>query len=831
MEKPSRFILSVREFAIPSPRSGSIESYSGLSASLEDGQEIHQRIQRERLSESQLYSAEVAFTHTFEYHGYSFEVSGRADGVLTKSPTEIEEIKSTFHLKKLRDRLHPHHPYSLQVRTYGYFHWLQTGEVPELSILLVSSRNGETETYPVPLDLTDYQQWLEKRLSELSTLARKKVQQIEKRGKQASHLQFPFASPRRGQKELILAIEEGFSDKKRLLLQAPTGLGKTIGVMYPTLRDSLTRGASTHYVTPKNSQHSVAEEAIDRLNEGLKKSRVPAIRALTLTSKSKICFKDEPLCDPSHCEFAKEYYDKVAQNDLLTVLEKKKRLDRKVFEKIGKIHEVCPYQLQLDGISAADVVIGDYHYAISSGSTLQMGGSPGTHLRIKGIHEKSNLIIDEVHNLPSRSMDEYSPGLSTSYLKKLEEELLSLPKKGPIRKFQKEGRQLIQDCCGILRESRPKQAPQVPSKGMRIDLSSTPFIEQDLRLRGFLSRYLESDAEILAKDPVLKLCFSWSSFAETLEMIENSTEETKSRFFTTYRSYGADEVKLQVICCDASEFLKPRYEDYHNTVAFSATLKPFDFYSKLTGLQGESLKTVEFASPFDSSNRKIIVIPQVSTLYAQREQSAPRIAEIIARITPLNSGNYFIFFPSFEFLEKVLAQFLPPAGFKVIAQSREMKPSQVEEILLQLRQAETPTLVFAVQGGVFAEGIDTPGKAIIGAFIVGPPLPSFDLEREEMRKIYDRTYARKGFDYAYVYPAMAKAIQAAGRVIRTETDRGLIVLLDPRFLDPAYAGCMPSDWYTNTPRELVSQSILKEISDFWRARELNSPSDIASQES
>jgi DNA excision repair protein ERCC-2 len=181
----------------------------------------------------------------------------------------------------------------------------------------------------------------------------------------------------------------------------------------------------------------------------------------------------------------------------------------------------------------------------------------------------------------------------------------------------------------------------------------------------------------------------------------------------------------------------------------------------------------------------------------------------------LQRGNYFAFFPSFEFLERVLALFQPPKGFIVLKQEREMPLSRVESILDHLRQQIVPTILFAVQGGTFSEGVDYPGEIAIGAFVIGPPLPNFDLEREQMREYYEHRY-KAGFDYAYIIPAMSKAVQAAGRVIRSETDRGIIVLMDNRFVQPGYSRSMPADWFESNATELVSESILKEVSDFWQ---------------
>jgi DNA excision repair protein ERCC-2 len=260
--------------------------------------------------------------------------------------------------------------------------------------------------------------------------------------------------------------------------------------------------------------------------------------------------------------------------------------------------------------------------------------------------------------------------------------------------------------------------------------------------------------------------------------------------------------------------LRDCYAAYGQVVGFSATLKPFEYYARLSGLDSILLRRAEFQSPFPRERRKILIIPQISTKYSQRERNYARIADAVQRISGLRQGNYLVFFPSFEFLERVAALLQSPVGFSLLRQERGMKAAAVEAILNHLRQVDIPTIVLAVQGGSFSEGVDYAGEMLIGAFVVGPPLPNFDLEREQMRAYYQARYSA-GFEYAYTIPAMAKAIQAAGRVIRSERDRGLIVLMDSRFLQPDYSRAMPSDWFEQDVTELVSGSILAEVTDFW----------------
>lgn len=788
--------IGVSEFALPAPRKGSIAVHSGLGRGPEVGQEIHIEVQNKRKKEFAAYQAEVSVAHEFPSEEYIFEVRGRMDGFLeTDNQVKIEEIKSTFNIYDLMRALkeEPEHPYLLQLQTYGYFYWLQNKKIPDLNLHLVSTRNRDTIDYNVKLELQDYETWFENRMAELVEEVRAEEKRIERRKKTASTLAFPFPQPRTGQVELIDTITKGMQQNHPMLLQAPTGLGKTIGVLYPSLQESLARGQKVIYITPKNSQHAVAEEAIEKMQDAGAKN----LRSLTITAKSKMCFKNEVLCDPEYCEFAKDHYTKVAEHKVLEQLRKKKRLTTRSFKKIAEEFQVCPFEIQLDAAQDADTVICDYNYVFAPRTSFGRLSRSG--LLPNG---KPNLVIDEAHNLPSRAQDYYSSSLSVVSLEKMREDSQNLPKK-----FRRQAEELIDSCIKVIKMCGNPGA----TKPHAINPPYVELMMQDQELKAFLSNYLSSDVEIQPKDVVMRLSFYWSEFTQALEFMKSTSEENRGRFFTTFNPSPAT---IKITCCDASEMLKDTYDEYANVVAFSATLKPFDFYSQLSGLLSTDLQTAEFVSPFKKENRKVLVIPQISTKYSERDRNYPRIAEAIEKISSLKEGNYIAFFPSFDFMEKVLQKFQPNTNVVVLKQERYMTRAQSDEVLEQLKETESPKILFAVQGGVFSEGVDYPGRMVIGAFVVGPPLPNFDLEREKMREYYETHYSA-GFDYAYTYPAMAKAVQAAGRVIRTEKDKGIIILMDNRFIQNSYTKSMPQDWYDTNPQELVSQSILKDISDFW----------------
>ncbi|CAE77914.1 ATP-dependent DNA helicase [Bdellovibrio bacteriovorus] len=780
--------LDVRQFALPCPRRGSIELHSGYGAPPMSGQEIHMAIQRRRQREFDDYTPEKKMSWVFEAGPYEFHISGRADGI-TENPVQIEEIKTAFDVEELWRKLRSddNHPYIWQLRTYGYFHYKETGRIPFLNLHLVSSRNFKSMDLRVELDIAHYELWLALRLDELVEETKVKEKLFKARQKMAEEMSFPFATPRPGQRELIEGIEAQVADEHPLLVQAPTGLGKTVGVLYPNLKDSLSRGQKTVYVTPKNSQHIVAEEAVEKLQEQGSK-----IRSLTLTAKSKMCLKAETLCNPGYCEFARDYYTKLAEHDLVNKLSKKRKLTQEKLVEMGKEFEVCPFELSVEAIERADVVIGDYNYAFAPRSLLGRLSEP-----LLEAGEKPNLVIDEAHNLPSRAQDYFSPSLSVQELDILEGDFTKLPPT-----FSLQAGSLIRKAKSLIQEYGEDGGSR------KVDIDIEPFLEHERSIRALTTEYLDSDTEIITRDPMLRLMNLWSEFIAALEY-------RGPEFFTTYQNSRFTEM-LKVTCCDASEQLKIAYKQFKNVVAFSATLKPFTYYQELLGFDLEKSKTLEFQSPFKPENRQLMIIPQISTKLSDRVVSSGKVAEVISRVTRVKAGNYIALFPSFEFLAQVEKQLQVP-HLRVLRQERDMKQLDVQIYLEELKAANEPILLLGVQGGVFSEGVDFPGDMLIGAFVIGPALPSFDFEREQIRTYFDGRYGKEnGFNYTYVYPAMAKAIQSAGRVIRSETDKGVIILMDSRFLNPVYAEAMPQGWFKESPRELVSQKILADLETFWK---------------
>lgn len=793
--------IAIAEFAVPAPRVGHIEVYSGYGGLPNLGTAIHQRLQAERITSHPGYIPERWITHGFERGGYRVAVSGRMDGFLPGPAPWIEEIKSAFNVEDLRRALDANadHPYKLQLRTYGYLHRLQTGLTPRLSLHLVNARNKNGLDIEIDLDPPGFEAWLERRLDEI-VAEQKLFEKLAHRRRQAADgFVFPFPEARPGQRELMQTVESGLANGSRLLLQAPTGLGKTAGVLFPALRQSMRRGQKTVYLTAKNAQHEVAEDAVRRLQEaGVK------LRSVTLHAKTKICMKDEPHCDPAYCEFAREHYTKMSRHDVAGVLAKKKRLTADSLRRLARRFEVCPFELQLEAVPRADVVICDYNYVFSPRGSL----GRLTHNGFDANKQRPNLVIDEIHNLPARAADYHSAALSSSEISRLCGEIGGAARPAAFD---------VLDSLRLLLIDLTGEKPHGPRRVELDEGSLSPLLA---RAQEMLARHLDSGEPLRPADPVLRIHRLVGDFAAAVESVGEESFVT----LTPQPGGGGD---LRLTCCDASAGLRVAYDHFAGVVGFSATLKPFAYYSRLLGLDDtgndvndtndKKLITAEFASPFPRRNRKILVIPQVSTRMRDRAANLAKIKEVIERILAIKPGNYFVFFPSFDFMRMVLDKVELP-DFRVLAQSREMGREAVNSYLEQLRDG-APTVIFAVQGGVFSEGVDYPGAMLIGAIVVGPALPGFDFERELLRDYFAQRHGRENaFDYTYTYPAMARVVQSAGRVIRSPTDRGLIVLMDRRFTQASYRKSMPADW-TDGEENLISGEILKDVRQFWRQDE------------
>jgi DNA excision repair protein ERCC-2 len=340
-----------------------------------------------------------------------------------------------------------------------------------------------------------------------------------------------------------------------------------------------------------------------------------------------------------------------------------------------------------------------------------------------------------------------------------------------------------------------------------VSLDRKCFVELRSELDELMKRYLiyqRRSGQVQDEDQLLQCFYAISDFCQVVAM--------EGEEFVQILSTEGGSTRLKIVCVDPARQLRKVNERYRSVIAMSATLSPLEFYRDVLGFDRHT-ELLALPSPFPRENRRILIVPEVSTAYQQRAKHFPRIARIIEEVISVRPGNYFAFFPSFEFLKEV-AHLVKPRDSELLVQDRIMPDHHRSALLEKLKEPGKKHLVLAVQGGIFAEGVDYPGELAVGAIIIGPGLPKVSFEQELMRQFYEDAYA-KGFEYAYLYPGMNRVVQSAGRIVRSGSDRGVIVLLDKRFGYDNYSRLLPRDWYESSPAELTSQEFRNDLIEFW----------------
>jgi DNA excision repair protein ERCC-2 len=827
-----RLKLSVTDFAQKYPLTGDIDETSLLAqVAPELGMEIHREIQEQRSRDMVAYHPEWSVKETLIVDDdLEIHLSGRIDGMWQDSSgTTIEEIKTTFNLRALRQRLlnDPNDPYNLQIKTYGWILWRRSGNVPNLQFLLVAAGSRDQELLKVDFDPDEFAAWIEQRKISVSDLSREVDSFRDSRISFAKTIRFPYSKKRALQAELMHDVSEAYKQKSQLIAQAPTGLGKTAAVIFPLLKSVLRRGDKVFYVTPKNSQLREAETFV----RSLQRKKI-GLLGLIMTSKAKLCVNSEVNCRPDRCKFANGHYDKVNQHQLIEQLRNEGVVNGDLLRDYALRFEVCPYELSRQLLPWVDVFAGDYHYALSPRANLrELAKLP------LSSEQRPVLAIDEAHNLAERALDWYSHSVTlipdeviSRCSEKIQDVLIKInswieqsmvraPIGAVLRSFKPDAViDLVDEWSRLMPIVLEKANDNDDLKALvdhwfswlnfvelcrhQANTITEPASQQDLGDRKGHGQKVPNGLSIDSLQQIIK---------EPLITAKSYSKSDVNLFFATK---GTNDTTLALHCVNAGPLMRDAIGKYHAVVAFSATMKPFTYHEVMIGFDRERLLTREYGSPFPAQNRKIIAIPQISTAFNDRPKSIPRIGEVINRVVALRRGNYVAFFPSFDLMSKV-RPLISADGFQVIDQPPKASGQWVRDTIKVLRQNRN-VLLMAVQGGVLSEGVDLPGEDLIGAFIVGPALSMLTPEREERRRILGDSGA-DGFALTYGFPAMAKSIQSAGRVIRSPEDRGIIILMDPRFLKDPYVGALPLDWLPDgaVSSSLLSYSILSDISQFW----------------
>ena len=767
------FIL--REGDIDSRRSGGMDKEAMLM-----GGRLHRKIQRRMGPE---YHAEVSLKTLVDCGEFCIQVEGRADGVIIKEDeTEpgviIDEIKGV--LRELSHIEQPVNVHLAQAKCYAYIYARQHG-LKRVGVQMTYCHldTEEIRRFQFEYRKKELEEWFHDLVGSYEKWARFQIEWKQERDASIQRVEFPFPY-RKGQRDVAAAVYRTILRKKKLFIQAPTGVGKTMSTVFPAVK-AVGEGLAEKifYLTAKTITRTVAENAFSTLKEnGLR------MKVITLTAKEKICFCEEAACNPEACPYAKGHFDRV--NDaVFDMITGGNEINRKAIEEQAQKYMVCPFELSLDISTWTDAVICDYNYAFDPTAHLKRffseGGS-GNYI----------FLIDEAHNLVERGREMYSAQLYKEDL--LEAKRLIKADSPPLAKKLEEVNRLF---VALKRECEDYMI-----------LDSVSHIALKLmNVLTELEKFLEEPVEEKKRDQVLELYFQVRSFVNIHDIMDEN--------YVVYSELEPDgRFKVRLFCVNPAQNLQSYLEYGVSTVFFSATLLPIHYYKELLSVDKEDY-SIYAETPFPAKNRILLMGRDVSTKYTLRGAVMyERIARFIITAAKVRKGNYMAFFPSYKVMEEVYNYFLSDAGeIDSVIQSQSMGEAEREEFLGMFETDRENSLVgFCVMGGIFSEGIDLTEDRLIGAVIVGTGLPQVCNDREIVKQYFDKMGMR-GFDYAYLYPGMNKVLQSAGRVIRTETDRGLILLLDDRFSQRQYKEMFPREW--EGCRTCSADTLTALAEEFW----------------
>lgn len=778
MEKPVTRI-SVRNLVEFILRSGDLDSRRGTmdKEAMLKGSRLHRKLQKQMGGD---YRAEVALKRESSYEDLSIQVEGRADGIFTEEETTwIDEIKGIYgNVEKLEQPVAVH---KAQAMCYGYIVAMEENLYSiGIQMTYANLDTEEIKRFREVFSIEDLSDWYQKLLDEYHKWLSYSLKWKKERNESLQNLEFPFPY-REGQRKMVGSVYHSISAGRQIFIQAPTGVGKTMSTIFPAVRAvGEGKGETIFYLTAKTITRTVAEEAFAVLQEKGMKYKV-----VTITAKDKLCFMEETKCDPAHCPYAKGHFDRV--NDAVYELWTSSHVyDRQTILGQAEKRQVCPFEMCLDLALWVDAVICDYNYVFD----------PTVHLKRffgEGVGGDYIFLIDEAHNLVERGREMYSAAICK------EDAVLA--------------RQKMKDKAPKLYRSLGKLNHQLKElqeecETYRILPGTGTITMMALKIQGEFDMFLEEHKDAELEDEVRQFYFDVRNFLNIAELVDEN--------YVVYAENGADgRFRLKLFCVNPAANLGEYLKKGRSAVFFSATLLPMSYYRKLLSCRADDYG-IYVESPFSQEKRCILNACDVSTLYTRRSyEEYRRIAEYIAKTVWQKKGNYMVFFPSYKMLEEVYQIFdeeFSVNWVRCICQNSSMKESEREEFLEEFEHNQDSLVAFCIMGGIFSEGIDLMGEKLIGAIMVGTGLPQLGNEREILRSFYSEK-GENGFDYAYRYPGMNKVLQAAGRVIRTREDKGVILLLDERFRQREYSSLFPVEW--NDRKICTLSNVEEQLKRFW----------------
>ncbi len=770
--------VSVKEIAELLFGSGNITSDRLMLIRAEEGQIIHQYWQS-LYEESD--EKEVVVEGEYTQGDYRIALSGRIDGILIRDGQLIlEEIKSTRNdLDLIDEDSTPAH--LVQAKLYAYL-YCSIHNLKKLTIHLtyISVKKREVKTFEKQLTSKTLENFFIKTMDRYIEWINLIDAHEESRMKSVQGLTFPFSDYRSHQRDLMGYVYRSIMDKDILYAIAPTGIGKTIAMLFSSLKTIHAPRQKIFYLTAKNDGKRVAIDTISLLEKnGL------IAKSCEITAKDSMCLLKKRDCDPEVCKYAKGYYNRVYKA-IDDIFRNESLLTKEIITFYAKKHRICPFEFSLDVSNYCDIIVADYNYAFDPRAHLIRYFEDTTYEPI--------LLVDEAHNLVSRSRDMYSAPLSKSTI----EQLLVLTK-------------------GM----KPTVKPELNKLLMYFQEVDLELLEVDFVRKDEINDYVltmvkkavrkfdqafADERKFPNKSLITPLYFELSTFVKIADYFNEQ--------FVFLLERNNDDLSVTLQCLNAAEFIYDIAKFRSRaTVFFSATLDPIHYYKSLL-TQGKG-KDVKLLSSFPQENLMLVAIDDVSTRYNDREDSIDRIVETIESLVESKPGNYIVFFPSYVYLNRVKENLdLDKDQYEIITQKREMTLRERQGTIDLFRTASNKTqLGFFVMGGVFGESIDLIGDQLSGVIIVGVGLPMISPMNNVLKSHFDEQFS-SGFDFAYTYPGINKVIQAVGRVIRSETDRGIAILIDDRFTTKRYYGLYPKEW---SHLEVINSTkrLKAKIKAFW----------------
>lgn len=785
MEQKKQVRISVRALVEFVLRSGDIDNRRSGAAqkdAMAAGTRIHKKIQK-RMGGN--YRAEVPLKYAAldEEEDIELLVEGRADGIFEEDGiVTIDEIKGVYmDLERLTEPVAVH---MAQAMCYGYFYCCDRDlDGVRIQLTYCNLETEEIRRFHEDRSKEELEVWFRSVIHEYFKWARYLCHHELQRNQSISGLEFPFPY-REGQRDLAVAVYKTISRKKRLFIQAPTGIGKTLSTIFPAVQAmGAGKASKVFYLTAKTITRTVAEEAFRIL-----RSRGLVFTAVTITAKEKLCPMEKTECNPEACPYAKGHFDRVNEA-VFDILHLEQEMDRETVLRYAEKYRVCPFEFCLDISSWTDGIICDYNYVFDPNVRLKRyfaDGAPGDYL----------FLVDEAHNLVSRAREMYSASV-------YKEDFLEVKRiiKGKSPRLE---RQL--DRCNKLLLSMKRECGD-----WQLLEDVTGLAAGIMTAFSYMETFIEEFPEFPERETVLDFYFCLRDFLNVYEELDGHY-----RIYEENREDGSFLVRL--FCVDPSRLLSRCMDQGASTILFSATLLPVRYYKTLLSGNQEDY-AVYVNSPFPEENRLLMVAEDVSSRYTRRSPSEYRkVADYIRIVTQSRPGNYMVFFPSYQYMgeiEEILEE--EPLKADLLVQGQGMGEAEKAEFLEEFEKERSHSLAaFCVMGGVFSEGIDLKEERLIGVIVVGTGLPMVCVEQEVLKGYFDET-EEKGFDFSYQYPGMNKVLQAAGRVIRTPEDRGVILLLDDRFLRRDHLELFPREW---EHFQVVNRgNAARCLEDFWNGRE------------